>query len=125
MPFELPSPRLGGVRLSHHRQVIEPFAVLVDPLRHLGNRFVQSHDAAGLLESFGAEGRRQQREGAFTLVLCHLFESNAGALGSVHVVPPPPLHIVCGERGGLALLGCQHFEERVRRVNHRLRRHAG
>ena len=55
MPVELPSPGICGGRRAHHREVVQPLAVLVEVLAQLGEMVIEPHDVARLLEPSGAQ----------------------------------------------------------------------
>ena len=92
---ELPSPRLGRRRRPHDRQVVPPFAQLVEvAVVELGERFIEAHDVARLLQPACAQPGAQQPEGGLALRGRHVQESDAVPEVEALVHPLPPLGVV-------------------------------
>ena len=92
---ELPAPGFSRRRRAHHGDEVLPFAQLVEVVVvQLGQRFVEPHDVAGLLQAAGAQRRAHQAEGRLALRRAHLQE--AGAVPDVEALvhPLPPLGVV-------------------------------
>ena len=106
MAIELPSPRLGGRGRAHHRDVVEPLAVLLEVVVvQLAQRVVQLHDVAREGEPPRAERRAQQAERRLALRLGHRLEADALAHVEVLVHPLAPLGVVDAKRRPRALVG--------------------
>ena len=95
MAVELPAPRLGSRRRPHHRDVVPPFAVLVEVVAgQLGERLVEAHDVARLLQARALSAAPQQPERQLALAVGHLEKADTLANVEALVHPLPPLRVV-------------------------------
>ena len=125
MAVELPAPRAGVGWLAHHGEVVQALAVLIEPLGHLGDGFVEAHDVARLLESLGAQRRLKERKRPRPLRFGHLLEAHALPRIAVDVVPLAPFEVIDRECRLRSLLGRERGQECNRRGPHGRRRDPG
>src|SRR5262249_7928064 len=88
---ELPTPRFCCRRRAHDSDVILPLAVFVEiVVGQLGQRVVEAHDVARLLQSFRAQAGAQQAERLFALRVGHLQKTDTlpGVKALVHPLAP-------------------------------------
>ena len=101
-------------RRAHHRDPVEPLAVVVEVLViQLAQRVVEPHDVARLLHALGAECGAQQGDGRLALGLRHLLEARALPEIEVLVHPLAPFRVVHRKHRRGTLLWGQRGEEHL------------
>src|SRR5579863_984373 len=124
MALELPAPGLGRGRLAVNLDEIDPLAQKIVVFRHFGQGFVQPHDVARELKSFGAERCAHQSESSIALRCRHLRKANSLAGIEVLVHPLAPFDVVDWIHGSGELQWSERSDEPLSRVAHWLCRDA-
>ena len=126
VPVDLPAPGGRSRRRAHHAEPVEPLAVFLPSAGDLADEVVQLHDVAHGREATLAQTRGQEREPALPLRRRQRIQQHAVAheMG-MDVAPPAPRVVVEREARPALLLTAERREKRRRRLDDRLRRHAG
>ena len=129
MPEQLPAPRFAQ-RLGHRRRAeqtedVAPFAHHGGPADEVAEEAVELHHVARQLIAVLAHAGAQHRHGGVAQRFAHFVEAQSVMLDvELGVLPVPPLVGAHRKARRLLLLGRHPREQRVGRLDHRLRRRA-